>query len=47
MYRIHKFDLILRLKPEHLNEISKVLNCQPGELLQSEPDIVIAGNFLS
>ncbi|MBD2198586.1 hypothetical protein H6G08_21085 [Calothrix anomala FACHB-343] len=27
--------------------MSKVLNCQPGELLESEPDIVMAENFLS
>jgi putative transcriptional regulator len=26
------------LAPENLNEVSKVLNCQPGEVLEFEPD---------
>jgi putative transcriptional regulator len=27
-----------RLTPERLNGICKALNCQPGELLEYEPD---------
>ncbi|MBD2339229.1 helix-turn-helix domain-containing protein [Calothrix sp. FACHB-156] len=33
-----KVDEMPRLTPERLNGICKALNCQPGELLEYEPD---------
>ncbi|WP_338421220.1 helix-turn-helix domain-containing protein [Nostoc parmelioides] len=38
VYRLRKVDSMPRLAPERLNGICKALNCQPGELLQYEPD---------
>lgn len=38
VYRLRKVDQMPRLTPERLNGICKALNCQPGELLEYEPD---------
>ena len=38
LYRLRKVDEMPRLTPERLNGICKALNCQPGELLEYEPD---------
>ncbi|MEI2582581.1 helix-turn-helix domain-containing protein [Scytonema sp. PRP1] len=38
VYRLRKVDQMPRLTPERLNGICKVLNCQPGELLEYESD---------
>lgn len=38
VYRLRKVDEMPRLTPERLNGICKVLDCQPGELLEYEPD---------
>ncbi|MBP5971630.1 MAG: helix-turn-helix transcriptional regulator [Brasilonema angustatum HA4187-MV1] len=38
VYRLRKVDEMPRLIPERLNGICKALNCQPGELLEYEPD---------
>jgi putative transcriptional regulator len=38
VYRLRKVDEMPRLMPERLNGICKALNCQPGELLEYEPD---------
>lgn len=38
VYRLRKVDEMPRLAPERLNGICRVLNCQPGELLEYVPD---------
>ncbi len=38
VYRLRKVDEMPRLTPERLNGICQALNCQPGELLEYEPD---------
>ncbi len=38
VYRLRKTDEMPRLTPERLNGICAVLRCQPGELLEWEPD---------
>lgn len=38
VYRLRKTDEMPRLTPERLNGICTALSCQPGELLQWEPD---------
>lgn len=43
VYRLRKVDEMPRLMPERLNGICKVLNCQPGELLEYVPDDVTTG----
>ncbi|MFN6460824.1 MAG: helix-turn-helix transcriptional regulator [Nostoc sp. DedVER02] len=39
LYRLRKTDEMPRLTPERLNSICRFLNCQPGELLEYEPDL--------
>jgi putative transcriptional regulator len=38
VYRLRKVDEMPRLMPERLNGICKALDCQPGELLEYDPD---------
>lgn len=38
MYRLRKTDEMPRLTPERLNSICRFLNCQPGDLLEYEPE---------
>ncbi len=38
VYRLRKVDEMPRLTPERLNGICKALDCQPGDLLEYQPD---------
>ncbi|MDJ0617008.1 MAG: helix-turn-helix domain-containing protein [Calothrix sp. MO_192.B10] len=38
VYRLRKVDEMPRLTPERLNGICQALDCQPGDLLEYEPD---------
>ncbi|QSJ20876.1 helix-turn-helix domain-containing protein [Nostoc sp. UHCC 0702] len=38
MYRLRKTDEMPRLTPERLNSICQFLKCQPGDLLEYDPE---------